>query len=152
MRPTTGTPSGALPTLLAAAVVSIVLGIVGMHALNTHGVLSNTDHATMTSPMTGTQADMSAGPATSHPAGVTATVSTTVPDGGNGHNMGSMVMLCLAMLAATAGALLLLTVGLRRMPRVWAHLPTAPTTVTRWVTARLGTGPPSVWRFSVIRY
>jgi hypothetical protein len=151
MRPTTRTPSRALPALLAAAVVSIVLGIVGMHALNTHDVMNNTDHATMTSSMTGAHADMSAGPVTTDPAGVTATVSTTVPDGGNGHNMGSIVMLCLAMLAATAGALLLLTLGLRRMPRVWAHLPTAPTTVTRWVTARLGTGPPPVWKFSVIR-
>ena len=148
MRPTTGTPSRAL---LAAAVVSIVLGIVGMHALNIHGVLSTTDHATMTSPMTGAQGDMSSGQATSDPAGVTATVSTSVPDGGNGHTMGSVVMLCLAMLAATAGALLLLTFGLRRMPRVWAHLPAARTTVTRWVTARLGAGPPPVWEFSVIR-
>jgi hypothetical protein len=62
-----------------------------------------------------------------------------------------MVMLCFAMLAAAAGALLLLLLGPRRRPRDWAHRPTAPTTVTRWVTDRLGTGPPYVWQFSVIR-
>ena len=148
MRPRTSTPSRALPALLAAAVVSIVLGIMGMHALNTHGVTGNPDHATMTSPMTGSHADMSdgmsTGPNTSSPAGL-------VEDGDNGPSMGSMVMLCFAMLAATAGALLLLLLGVRRMPRVWAHLPTAPTSVTGWVTARLGTGPPPVWEFSVVR-
>ena len=148
MRPRTSTLSRALPALLAAAVVSIVLGIVGMHALNTHGVTGNTDHTTMASPMTGAHAgmspDMSAGQATSNPAGL-------VSDDGNGPSMGSMVMLCFAMLAATAGALLLLLLGVRRMPRVWAHLPTAPTTVNRWVTARYGSGPPPVWEFSVIR-
>lgn len=150
MRPTTSTLSRALPALLAAAVVSIVLGIIGMHALNTHGVTGSTDHtmtSPVTSPMTGAHADMSsdmsASPDTGNPAGL-------VPDGGNGSDMGSMVMLCFAMLAATAGALLLLVLGVRRMPRVWAHLP-APTIVTRSVTARLGTGPPPAWEFSVIR-
>ena len=62
-----------------------------------------------------------------------------------------MVMLCFAMLAATAGALLLLLLGLHRKPRVRAHRLVVLTTVTRWVTARLGTGPPYVWQFSVIR-
>lgn len=151
MRPTTSTPSGSIPALLAAAVVSIVLGIVAVHALNTHGVMSNTDHATITSPMTGSYADMSAGSATSDPAGATANGSTAVPDRGNGHNMGGIVMFCVAMLAAAAGALLLLTLGLRRSPRVWAPLPTAFTTVSRWVTARLEAEPPPVWEFSVIR-
>jgi len=148
MRPTTSTQSRALPALLTAAVVSIVLGIVGMHALNTHGVISNADHASMTSPMTSSHADMSAAPSTSNPAGVTG--AAAVPGKGNGRHVG-MVMLCVAMLAATTGALLLLTLGLRRTPRAWAQLPTVPTTLTRWVTARLGAGPPPVWKFSVIR-
>jgi len=69
-RPTTSTAGRVMPALLAAAVVSIVLGIVGMHALNTHDVMNNSDHATMTSPMTGAHADMSAGPVTTDPAGV----------------------------------------------------------------------------------
>lgn len=146
--------SRALPALLAAVVVSIVVGIVGMHALNTHGVLGSTDHATMTSPMTspmtslmtGAHADtssgMSAGPETGSPADV-------VPAGDNGPSMGSMVMLCFAMLAAAAGALLFL--GLLRTPRDRAHRPSSASTVVRWITARLGTGPPYVWEFSVIR-
>ena len=148
-----------MPALLAAAVVSIVLGIVGMHALSTHGVVGATDHSTMTSPatgpMTGSDADMFGDVSTGT---VTATAGAHAampagPDSGDGHSPGSMVMLCFAMLAATAGALLLLFLGLRRRPRIWAHRPTAPATVTAttWVTARLGTGPPYVWQFSVIR-
>lgn len=38
----------------------------------------------------------------------------------------------------------------RALP-AWAHLPTVRTSVTGWVTARLGTGPPSVWELAVIR-
>lgn len=154
MRPPTDTMSRAVPGLLAAVVVSIVLGIVGMHALSTHGVMGTTDHSAfsspVTSPMMGAHGDMSTGPV-SPTAGAHAGMSSTAPDGGDGHSLGSMVMLCFAMLAATAGALLLLLLGLRRRPRVWAHRPAVPTVVTTWVTARLGAGPPFVWQFSVIR-
>lgn len=151
MRPTTSTLSRVLPALLAAVVVSIVLSILGMHALNNHGVVSNTDHANMTSLGTGSQSDMSAALAISGTVSVTTYVPTTAPSGGNGHNIRTMVMLCVAMLAAAAGALLLRTFGLRRTPRVWAHLPTAPTAVAGWVTARPWARPPPVWEFSVIR-
>ena len=158
MRPTTSSsPSRALPALLAAAVASIVLGIIGMHALSTHGVMgtSTTDHSTMTSPMTSpmTEAhgDTHGVPVTSPATGEHAAMSSTAPEDGGGHNMSSMVMLCLAMLAATAGALLVLILGLRRRPRTWAYRLVTAAAVTRWVTARLGTGPPYVWQFSVIR-
>ena len=159
MRRGADTWSRALPALLTAAVASIVLGIIGMHALSTHGVtgMSITDHATMTSPvvstMTGAHGDMSGGPVMSPATSEHADMSSTAPDdgGGGGHSMGSMVMLCFAMLAATAGALLLLLLGLHRRPRVWAHRIPEPTTVIRWVAARAGTGPPYVWKFSVIR-
>lgn len=155
MRPTTHAASRAVPALLAAVVASIVLGIVGMHALSNHGVVGNIDHSTMTSPMTGahgdTHGDIAADPDTSPTAGAHAGMSSTTPDGDSGPSLGSMVMLCFAMLAATAGALLLLLFGLHRRPHVWTHLPTVPTTVTQWVTARLGAGPPYVWQFSVIR-
>lgn len=138
MRPTTSTSSRVVPALLAAVVAFIVLGIIGMHALNTHGVMSSTEHSTMTSsvtsPMTGVHGDMSAS-----------------SDSGDGHSVGSMVMLCFAMLAATAGALLLVLPVRRRRPRARAQRRTAPTTVAPWVTTRLGTGPPYVWQFSVIR-
>lgn len=153
MRRGADTWSRALPALLTAAVASIVLGIIGMHALSTHGVtgMSVTDHDTMTSPTSGAHGDMSGGPVMSPATGEHAGMSSTAPDDGGGHSMGSMVMLCFAMLAATAGALLLLLLGLRHIPRVWAHRTAVPTTVIRWVTARLGTGPPYVWSFSVIR-
>lgn len=155
MRPTTGTPSRTASALLAAVVASIVLGIIGMHALSTHGVLGATDHSAMTSPVTsetsGADGDLSAGPLANPTAGVHAGMSSTAPQKGDGHSLGSMVMLCFAMLAATAGALLLLLLGLHRQPLVWTHRPTVPTSVTQWVTARLGTGPPYVWQFSVIR-
>jgi len=151
-RPTTSTAGRVMPALLAAAVVSIVLGIVGMHALNTHGVMSDADHATMTSPMTGqgtgAHGDLAAG--TSDLGGVAGAVAAP-PVGDNGHHPGSMVMLCVAILAAVAGALLLLLLGLLRIPRVRAHLLATPVALHRWATARLGTGPPPVWEFSVIR-
>ena len=137
-----------MPALLSAVVASIVLGIVGMHALNTHGVMGTTDPASTTSPVTsltrGAHGDMSAGSVPGHAAGAHAGMSSTAPAGGDGHILGSMVMLCFAMLAAAAGALLLLFLGLRRRPRVWAHRLTVPTAGTRQVTARLDTGPPYV--------
>lgn len=155
MRPTTSAPSGAVPALLAAVVASIVLGIIGMHALSTHGVIGSTDHSTMTapvtSPMTGAHGDMSGGTLASPSSQSLAGIASTAPDSGDGHHMGTMVMLCLAMLTAAAAALLLLLAGLRRRPHVWIHRPAIPTTVIKWVTARLGTGPPYVWQFSVIR-
>jgi hypothetical protein len=158
-RRTADTVSRALPALLTAAVASIVLGIIGMHALSTHGVgsmgMGLTDHSTMTSPvvspMTGAHGDTHGEPVISPATGGHASMSSSAPDDGGGHSMGSMVMLCFAMLAATAGALLLLLLGLRHVPRVWAHRIPEPTTVIRWVTARVGTGPPYVWNFSVIR-
>ncbi|VXB27338.1 DUF6153 family protein [Nocardioides sp. AX2bis] len=156
MRPTTSTRR-AVPGLLVAVVVSIVLGILGMHALSTHGVMGEADHgghATMDGgatsadmPGAATIIDPGADPVLEPAAGVS--------DGsgeGGGHDMGGMVMLCAAMLAATAAALLLLAaLGTRRTPRFWALLPTAATSTTRWVTSRLGTGPPPVWEFSVVR-
>ncbi|MEO5664354.1 MAG: hypothetical protein ABIR39_13825 [Nocardioides sp.] len=151
MRRTADTVSRALPALLTAAVAAVVLGIIGMHALSTHGVMGTTDHSTMTSPVSslldGAHDDTHGSTATTGAhAGLPA-----LPDGGDGHSPGSMVMLCFAMLAAAAGALLLLSLGLRRKPRVRTHRRGVLTTVTKVVTARLGTGPPYVWNFSVIR-
>lgn len=129
MRPATSTANGLLPALLAAAVVSIVVGIVGMHALNTHGIMSGTNHASMTSPMTGqmigsqgythaAESDVTTSPGVAALGAVVAAAA-----GGTGHGMRDMVMLCVAMLAAAAGALaLLLLLSHRRTSRVWAHL------------------------------
>ncbi len=154
MRRRADTVSRALPALLTAFVASIVLGIIGMHALSTHGVTRTTDHSAMTSavtsPMTGAHEGMSTSPVPSPETGEHAGVPA-VADGGDGRSLRGMVMLCFAMLAATAGALLLLLLGICRRPRAWAHRLHVPTTVTRWATAHLGTGPPYVWSFSVIR-
>lgn len=154
MRPTTSTARRLLRALLAAAVVSIVLGIVGMHALNTHATMSNADHATMTSPMS-EQVTGSRGHAHAGMSDDMVTDGDVVPLGAaaasvgdTGQNTGDTLMLCVAMLAAAAGTLLL---GLRRIPRVWAHLPAVPITIPRWCTAPLRTGPPPAWEFSVIR-
>ena len=149
MRRVTSSPRTALPGLLGVLVVSVVLGIVGMHALNTHGVMG-AEHSTVTTTMTGAHADMATAPVTGDPAGLTAHTSSTA-HGGDGPSLGSMVMLCFAMLVATAGALLLLFVGLRRRSRAGIHRPTVHTTAATRVTARLGSGPPYVWQFSVNR-
>ncbi|MCM3515148.1 DUF6153 family protein [Nocardioides sp. P86] len=156
MGPTTST-GRAVPGLLAAVVVSIVLGILGMHALSTHGVMGEADHGGHPA-MSGMSSDTAA-PAESLVLDPVAdpvadpAVDGSGSDEGGGHDMGGMVMLCAAMLAATAAALLLLAaLGTRHTPRFWALLPTAATTVTTgWVASRLGTGPPPVWEFSVIR-
>lgn len=156
MRRAADTASRVLPTLLGAFVVSVVLGIVGMHALSMHGVMGISDHSAMTNPATspvaGAHGDMLGASDVITTAGAAdAGMSGTEPQKGEGHSLGSMVMLCFAMLAATAGALLLLLLSLRRRPSAWVHRVIVPVTVTKWVTAQLGTGPPYVWQFSVIR-
>jgi hypothetical protein len=145
MRSATRTQGRALPALLGAVVASILLGIIGMHALSIGGVMGmdmGTDHSAMTSaadsgPTTGTEAH--------------AGTSSTAPDSGDGHSTGSMMMLCFAMLVAAAGTVLWVFLGLRRKPRIWAHRPAIPHGLNGWVSARLATGPPYAWQFSVIR-
>ena len=152
LRTTTSQAAGTLlPVLLAGVVVALVLGIVGMHTLNTHGLMGSTDHATMTmAPEPG--GDVS-GEMTATHGGVAGAPAATVDgsEGGTGEGLRHMLMLCVAMLTVAAGALLLSLLALRRHPHTWAQLPTAPTTVTRWVTARLGAGPPPLWELSVVR-
>lgn len=150
MRPTTGTDK-VLPGLLAAVVVSIVLGILGMHALSTHG--AGATDAAMAGPAAGAvpgAPQAAAHPAhpvdPAHPAG-----ATGAGGGDHGHDMSGTVILCAAMLAATAAALLV-GLGARRPPRLWAHVATvARTTASRGATSPRGTGPPPVWEFSVAR-
>jgi hypothetical protein len=83
-------------------------------------------------------------------AGVAPSSGAAAPTAGN-QGMGHMVLLCMAMLAASAGTLLALPSLIRRAPRVWAFLGSAPVhRITGWLTPT-GTGPPPVWEFSVIR-
>ena len=147
----------AQPGLLAVFVVALVLGILGMHALSSHASASAADLGAHTA-MSGTG---------SQPGGVAAAVAAEGPASGavvervatsdaagsaqhGEHHGAGMVMLCAAMLAATAAATLLLILGLRRTPRLWAIL-RARSTTTRSSTSRPGSGPPPVWQFSVIR-
>lgn len=143
MRPTTRTISRAMPVLLAAAVVSVVLGILGMHALNTHGVMGTTDHAAMSMPATSIT-DQAPSPAAAVTTVVTAPVAL-------GHDMGSMLMLCVSILVAAGIGLLALL--LHRVPRSsWLLIRLRfITTVRSLIPARTGSGPPAVWAFSVIR-
>jgi Family of unknown function (DUF6153) len=128
-----------LPGLLAAVVAAIVLGILGMHALNTHAMtMADAGHDATT----GHSALLAAGEASADEATVTERVG--------GHGTGPMQMLCAVMLAA-AGALLAVVVALRRSPRRWAHLRAELTALVTMPTALLETRPPPVWEFSVMR-
>jgi hypothetical protein len=62
------------------------------------------------------------------------------------------LMWCVAMLAAAAVALIAARVARARRTRPWAVLAPAPLPrLPRPFVLRVGTGPPSVWSFSVIR-
>jgi hypothetical protein len=153
----TRTTDGVLPALLAAVVVSLVLGIVGMHALTTHGLGGGAGHAAMDMP-TATTAHLSShdAPTTVEPttlaaAAAAAAVPSVVAGGDTGHGVGHMMMLCVAMIALGTGTLLLALLGLRRLTRLWAHLATAATALFNSFRVRVANGPPPVWEFSVIR-
>lgn len=147
-------PAGLL-RMLPLVVVAIVIGILGMHALTaSHAMaMDSAGHSSAAAATTGNPS-----PAKAEGVDLIGTVSilsdTTGPavvdaGDGSGHGMGTMMMLCAAMLVS-AGALLLALFAWRRSPRVWARLTTyavrsGPPT---WIT---NTGPPSAWEFSVIR-
>ncbi len=156
------TPSGtrlrvrnALTTVgLLTLVGVVVLGILGMHALGLHGTSMAVRH--------GDAATMPAAVATdSHSATHAALVAQlsgadavhdallTAPTGDR-HDMGSMVMLCVAMLAAAA-ALVLGVLLARRLLRGWRPVPTLHRSLLRLLPSPAGTGPPPEWAFSVIR-
>lgn len=145
-----------VPRLLVMLVVAIVLGILGMHAISAHGVTSEASHgahASLSGDTSEPGGGLVLGPGADPIAAGTGGGSEEGHDMGRGMGgMGGLAMLCVAMLAATASALLL-ALGARRTPRFWAILSAAATTNTRlrWVTFALGTGPPPVWEFSVIR-
>ena len=127
-------PPQRLLRLLAA--VAIVLGILGMHALTLHAT-------------GGSHAPTHPAAATEHPP-----ASSAVPVAGErpSHGPGEMMMLCAAMLAATAAGCLVLVL-LRRVPRAaWrVSRPRLTSLLPRLVPVPGGTGPPEVWAFSVIR-
>jgi hypothetical protein len=144
------------PGLLAPVVVAIVLGILGMHGIDAHGVHRHgalADARAATPPVAVGTAHASVAPdhGDAHlpsRSGADAVIAA-VGDPGDVGGTGGMVMLCVAMLAGAAAVLLAV---LGRPPRAWAVVqrargvwPAAPPAL------RIGTGPPHVWRFSVIR-
>ena len=152
---------------LAALVVALVVGILGMHALASHvapaaptaasSLMATSSTTGMTGMTSEHDAAMAAGASHAshdHVAGgshsPTAAGNSVHADSGSGHDMASMAMLCVVMLAAAALTLLVLIVTgvLRRL------LPAAfqPAVVRERALQRVrGTGPPHEWQFSVIR-
>lgn len=142
--------------VLAPAVIVIVLGILGMHGVDAHGMdlhgaMAHADAATSSAPVTPVHEAV----ATAHPDSHSTTSSVTSGAGqrsGDASGMTVMAMVCVAMLAGAAAALLDLIVRRGRPPKVWDVRQPAPRT---WRpdprVLCLGTGPPTVWRFSVIR-
>lgn len=155
---------------VAALVAALVVGILGMHALASHGAspaatvptpsstMSMTSTAAMTSAHEAAMASGDSHDGHAHSAATQslmaapeASVEVSADAGsGSGHGMASMVMLCVVMLAAAALTLLaLLAKGFLRPLQSEAFMPAAVRVrALRWVRC---TGPPHEWQFSVIR-
>ena len=151
-----GAGSRSRPPLLALAVLAVALGILGMHGLGAHGVTSGvvapaavtvpaSDHGVEdASGMSGGHAGHRSSPTQHSPA-------EHSPVGHEDDTHGTL-MWCVAMLAAAAVALIVARVARTRHTRPWAVLAPAPLPrLPRRFVLRVGTGPPSVWSFSVIR-
>jgi hypothetical protein len=153
VRPTTRAGLRA-SALLVPAVLAVVLGILGMHGLSTHGATA------AGTPLVDTAPAAASGHATSHPtdhaAGhPTGPSSGPAADHADQHDhggAGSTVMLCVAMLVAAAATLVTLLVR-RSWPALTraAQAPCARRSHPRPALLRIGTGPPVAWRFSVVR-
>jgi hypothetical protein len=155
-------------TALVVLVAALALGILGMHAVASHGSPATNDATPGMTSMTGAtvdEADQATGSSRvnadkANDAGTQAQVSAlgSQADGhgsaqDSGHGSGdamSMLMLCAVMLAAAALTLLvLLIIGIVRQRLPGAFHPAAvPARALRLVH---GTGPPYEWQFSVIR-
>lgn len=132
---------------LAVVVLALLLGLIGMHALSLHG--ANTGSTASPAADYGTHTASHVSPDVDH--GIDhATSDDGVGDHGghSGHGSGAMLMICLAVLAAT---LSLLWPALARGVGHIQFLRLTPTRIAPLRSLRLGTGPPPVWQFSVIR-
>lgn len=152
-------------TASASLVTALVVGILGMHALASHG-----SPTAPTAPTAASSTWSSAGMPSSRDAATAtgdslaghahAAAATAVPTEGavtgvdvgtgSGHGMTDMVMSCIVMLAAAALTLLVRLFGDPFRPLLPAAFEPAVVheRVLLWVR---GTGPPPVWAFSVIR-
>jgi hypothetical protein len=152
------------PGLMSTMVVAVVLGILGMHGFDPHGVTGHSSHTGPTASTTHTshaghaasfmgEAAMATSVHLSLPATAERAVASAFEPGdasGTG-GMDAMVMLCVAMLAGAAAGLLVLALRrgalarVRRFDLLLGGAQGVPTPL------RVGTGPPALWRFSVIR-
>ena len=139
---------------LVALVAALVVGILGMHARPAHGTapaqatgssVPAQERAHQAAMAAGTSHDDHTHPTAARPSGADA----ARPHSGTEHDMSSMVMLCIVMLAAAAMTVLLLVTGVFRRvaPAAFRSAPVRDRT-PQWVR---GTGPPHEWQFSVIR-
>lgn len=144
--------NGRAPVLLVA-VLAVLFGILGMHALNSHGAMAG-----QTSGGAQHQMSSSSAPEQGHTTAATVVVNlgqaidpassdALSAPAGSGHGPTGMLMLCLAMLVAVA-----LTVAAvwRSGKPLWRRL-RPPHVVGRLRAAARGAGPPPSWEFSVIR-
>ena len=146
-----------------ALLAAVILGILGMHALARHdamppgGTVDRPSAGAAVTLMPMGHAHRAGGTVASDDAPVAGTRPTSAAVGTSvravdppGSPMSTMIMLCAAMLLTAGGALLVLR--LRRLVGT-GGLPPAPPRrplVTR-LAARVGTGPPYVWEYSVVR-
>nr|WP_300046451.1 DUF6153 family protein [uncultured Nocardioides sp.] len=146
---------------MAALVGALVVGILGMHALATHGTtpapaVTAASSMEMTGGMPAHETTSSGDSLQGHTPPVTSGASTSGGDdeadtrSGSGHGIGTMTMLCVVMLAAAAMTLLvLLAVRIVRplLPAAFHPAVVLPR-AAQWVR---GTGPPHEWELSVIK-
>ena len=145
-----GARSRSRPTLLTLAVIAVALGILGMHGLGAHGVTPGVAAPPgIAAPVAAHGVEDASGAHAGHVRHVGHERPSPVEheDGSSG-----MLMLCVAMLAGSAAALVVALVARARPTRPWAVLaPAPPPWLPRRLVLEIGTGPPSVWSFSVIR-
>jgi len=173
------TSSGVHRQLLVVAVLAILLGILGMHALNTHSAMVGNGHQSMSMSVDrpATSAPATADTYVAGEVSAASTASTASRTGAPGsealagaqgadagrvaaagpadpvHDMGEMAMLCVFMILAAAGLALLALLLLGRVPATfWLSARQALNSAPRrLVDVATGAGPPPVWAFSVIR-
>lgn len=148
-------PPGRRPGLLTLLIAALVAGIFGMHGLvagvgcsATESSVPAGDRATASSP--GMAAMGHASAATGPMTVKDAPSLTASPVHAGCLDMGGMLMLCIAVLTAAAGALLAL-LALRRLKCAWLRAPRLDGTIVRRLLDYIGAGPPPAWEFSVIR-
>lgn len=147
---------GSGPFLLLLLIGALAAGIFGMHGLVCSAGTSGAEHLRSMAASTGTSNAAPAegsmvGDQTATVAAASSPVSTqAMADPVAGTDMGDMLMLCLAVLTVAAGALLALLALRGLCRRIRGFLPPGRFDL-RPVLARVRSGPPPVWRFSVIR-